>query len=382
MVPSLLRWGFALCLCCASVRAAVTSCSPGKTPIAAPPLKRIRAFHDQYLYKIEFTDPSDVTTVVGGDGGSPTTIELTTLLSVGEFIESVRYRAFTPDWENYLGCGVSFHTNLGRAITDFVGTYYNDPSLCGVEQTFTADSNLFVVAVTSATAPVNDKGIAKKTITGLVTAPKQQYLCYDCPGGTYKSSTGTEPCTTCPPKSTTSGGAASADACVCNSGYTRDAATAQCTECPVGTYKAAPSNIACTSCGTGRTTFVNGSMSASNCTCMKGYGGPSCGLCGTGKYKPLVGIQECYPCVYGRTSPPGSEEQSACACKSGYVSVTEVPTCQDCPVKIKAFYAQYLYRVIFESQSDPKGVGGAGGTWHEFNINQGGARTLLFASRW
>lgn len=277
-----------------------------------------------------------------------------------------------------MGCGISFHTNFGRSITDFIGTEYDASTeiipgdQCGAEQTFAASSDQAVVSLETITAPVNSEGKRKVSVSRVVEEPIN-YVCVDCASGTYKTVTGTGSCTTCPPKSSTSGvGSSSLDDCTCNAGYTPDVVTGECTACPVGTYKAAPpSRSACTSCGTGRTTTDVARISALECTCAEGYGGANCVLCEAGKYKPLIGNQECYQCVPGRTSPPGSSAQSACTCKPGYTSVTGVATCQDCPVKIKSFHAQYLYRVIFESQSDPDGVGGAGGTWHEYDINHG-----------
>ena len=291
---------------------------------------------------------------------------------------TVKYKAFTPSWEAYLGCGISFQTNLGRDITDFLGTEYNPATeiipgeQCGAEQTFAASSGQAVVLLGTTTAPINSDGVRKVSVSSVV-AELLNYICEDCPSGTYKATTGTGSCTACPTDKTSSTGSSASSDCACHAGYTPDAVTAQCTACPAGTYKEAPpSNNPCSVCpkGVGQTSPA-ASVSPSQCVCQSGYGGAACSVCDAGKYKPMLGDQECYPCVSGRTSPAGSADQNACACKSGYNSITGIPTCLKCPVKIKSFYAQYLYRVVFESQSDPDGVGGAGGSPHEFTINSG-----------
>jgi len=87
MLPRVVCAVLALLGCVCPAARAATTCNAGQTQAGiTPPLKRIRAFHDQYLYKIEFTTAGDVTTAVGGDGGSPTDIDLTSLLSAGEYI--------------------------------------------------------------------------------------------------------------------------------------------------------------------------------------------------------------------------------------------------------------------------------------------------------
>ena len=104
----------------------------------------------------------------------------------------VRYYAFTAAWEDYLGCGISFHTNLGNGYTAFLsGTKYQDASVCGPLQTFSATAGNMITSVVVTTAAANADGFSKRSVTGIVQVPVD-YNCSNCLAGTYKSAAGTQ----------------------------------------------------------------------------------------------------------------------------------------------------------------------------------------------
>lgn len=104
----------------------------------------------------------------------------------------MRYYEFTAAWEDYLGCGLSFHTNLGNGYTTFLqNTKYQDASVCGPLQTFNAAAGNMITSVVVTTAAANPEGKQKRSITG-ITEVAVDYTCSNCQAGTYKSGAGTQ----------------------------------------------------------------------------------------------------------------------------------------------------------------------------------------------
>jgi hypothetical protein len=100
--------------------------------------------------------------------------------------------------------------------------------------------------------------------------------CAACAIGTYKTVSGSEPCTSCAPLSTTfTTGSNSMSFCRCNAGYGGDASItpSTCTVCVIGRYKDDQGNFACL-CPTPRTTLSIGSIASTSCECVLGYTGP------------------------------------------------------------------------------------------------------------
>jgi hypothetical protein len=98
----------------------------------------------------------------------------------------------------------------------------------------------------------------------------------------------------------------------------------QCSPCPFGTTSApgSSSNASCvptlTACPVGQIAPPN-AVSVSECSCLPGFGWNgnnatgSCQICPVGSYGlSEIGLQPCYPCGFGSTSPEGSDEILDC----------------------------------------------------------------------
>ena len=98
----------------------------------------------------------------------------------------------------------------------------------------------------------------------------------------------------------------------------------QCNPCPFGTTSApgSSSNASCvptlTACPVGQIAPPN-AVSVSECSCLPGFGWNgntatgSCQICPVGSYGlSEIGLQPCYPCGFGSTSPEGSDEPLDC----------------------------------------------------------------------
>jgi hypothetical protein len=98
----------------------------------------------------------------------------------------------------------------------------------------------------------------------------------------------------------------------------------QCNPCPFG-FTSAPgssSNASCvpspTACPAGQIATVS-AVSVSECSCLPGFGWNgntatgSCQICPVGSFGlPEFGLQPCFPCGFGFTSPEGSDDPSDC----------------------------------------------------------------------
>jgi len=101
--------------------------------------------------------------------------------------------------------------------------------------------------------------------------------CEQCPTGKFSNSLNAT-CAECPARSTTAAPAStSAGHCLCNAGYTGDAALA-CTACMPGTFKEGAGAMVCENCSTGQYSSAEASASCSMCppqSTTAGMGSPS-----------------------------------------------------------------------------------------------------------
>ena len=120
-------------------------------------------------------------------------------------------------------------------------------------------------------------------------------ICSYCPPNTYKENVGAGECLPCPRRSTSDGGAST---CTCIAGFTRVNTSDggwRCQACPYGTYKPSGGNQPCSLCPPNTTSRI-GSISRSYCICDYGFTGDreNCQACQPGTYKPIPGA---YPCM-------------------------------------------------------------------------------------
>ena len=172
--------------------------------------------------------------------------------------------------------------------------------------------------------------------------------CEQCPAGTYSSSL--HECTACPESTESAPGSTDVSSCVpsCEPGYTGPAGS--CTACDVGKYKNSSGSSPCTTCPPGHVSYDG----ESSCrACVPGTYAPSygynCFYCPTGKYSStfaavseavcqycdagfyswtsnpeLYGFDLCLQCPPNSTSRPGTELgfgdalEAQCSCNAGY----------------------------------------------------------------
>lgn len=100
-----------------------------------------------------------------------------------------------------------------------------------------------------------------------------------------------------------------------------------CCCCFQGTFSEGGRDAVCQSCpgaGAGYTTAYQASTSVTACVCIPGYGMTDkglCRLCPANTYSEGFQKEDCKPCPFGYTSPPGSHHRKEC-----------VPSSQPCPV--------------------------------------------------
>ena len=172
--------------------------------------------------------------------------------------------------------------------------------------------------------------------------------CQDCPENTYSSST--YACAVCPESTESPPGSASATTCVptCGPGYTGPAGS--CAACDVGKYKNSSGSSPCTPCPPGHVSSDGESScracvpgkyaSSSNDDCyhcpMAKYlitfaasSEAECQYCDAGQYSEwsdnaLYGLDRCLQCPPNSTSRPGTELgfgdalEAQCSCNAGY----------------------------------------------------------------
>ncbi|KAJ1469583.1 hypothetical protein T484DRAFT_1642577 [Baffinella frigidus] len=225
---------------------------------------------------------------------------------------------------------------------------------------------------------------------GGYTAGSDGVECTACGVGTYKSETGTGACSSCPAGTNSSAGSDGVHDCVCVAGYTAGSDGAECTACGAGTFKATTGTGACSTCpsgtssgagsdsmgalacstcaaGTGNnnrgsttvdacvqcgvntwsgdgaatcadcpsyTSSVGGGNKKTGCTCLVGYtaasDGVSCSACEAGTFKSARGTGECSTCPAGTSSASGSNELTDCKCVVGHSGTLDGVACTAC----------------------------------------------------
>ncbi|KAJ1464261.1 hypothetical protein T484DRAFT_1649837, partial [Baffinella frigidus] len=177
--------------------------------------------------------------------------------------------------------------------------------------------------------------------------------CALCSTGKFKSSAGSQSCTSCP-----DGATSTESRTGCNCGSTREFINGQCeciagftliegtcTECEAGTYKDTTGSGSCTSCDVGSSSAV-GSDDVADCTiCEVGYhihvveevsgSTGSCIMCSEGTYKDTIGPHspgesDCTSCPSYTTSEMGSTELIDCTCQTGYTAGSDGVQCSSC----------------------------------------------------
>jgi len=152
--------------------------------------------------------------------------------------------------------------------------------------------------------------------------------CVACQNGFFKVDIGDHACTACAADSQS----ISLTACACNAGYIRDGEA--CEACVVGKYKETVGDTVdcgsgvqstCCDCGNNppRTTEGTASTDAAvDCVCIEGAYGATCEFCAVGTYKDAIGTQACTTCPTGSTTlVQGSVALSDCVSAPGFYSV-------------------------------------------------------------
>ena len=151
---------------------------------------------------------------------------------------------------------------------------------------------------------------------------KHGFACRQCVAGKYKDATGSIACSDCPVNSMSVIGSGTADACLCNVGFSGGNGET-CTECAAGTYKSITGNASCTRCTSNRTLvhvatsidmcvqcqpnalptpgmYNNYNAGFQNCSCIPGHSnadsGEVCLACVAGKAKAEIGSAPCWGC--------------------------------------------------------------------------------------
>ena len=165
-------------------------------------------------------------------------------------------------------------------------------------------------------------------------------VCTDCVAGKYSTTLAATVATTCLgcPTSSTSPLASSAPAaCTCNAGFTGpDGGT--CTYCAAGTYKSVTGSTPCTSCPANSGASCIACDSALQCTCNAGYVGPDggpCTACAAGTYSSVVCIDTlaestCYN-LFAEDLCGGYCESCCATCQNMNGCNLPSPTCVSCP---------------------------------------------------
>ena len=172
------------------------------------------------------------------------------------------------------------------------------------------------------------------------------FVCTSCMAGTYKNTTGSTSCTSCPANANSQ---MSSSDCTCNIGFYGPNGGA-CTACMTGTYKDTTGTALCTSCPPNSGASCSACNALRRCTCNMGFYGEDgfeCTACGIGKYKSVTGPAVCSSCPVKTTSLISSSSITACVCNTGfygpngiactpcgtgtYKNVTGSALCSSCP---------------------------------------------------
>jgi len=161
--------------------------------------------------------------------------------------------------------------------------------------------------------------------------------CRQCSENTYKLDTNPGTCENCPTNSISPAGSNLRTDCKCEEGYEGEngepcnacrqgwyknsIGASPCQACAKGKYKPGEGAGECIDCPAYSTTSSSGSTHISDCKCRMGYTGPdggSCTICGSGKYKAIIGSSDCIGCPANSNSPNGSTQSSDCKCDRGF----------------------------------------------------------------
>ena len=170
--------------------------------------------------------------------------------------------------------------------------------------------------------------------------------CTACESGTYKSGTGSAPCTACPASMTSPPTSTSQNDCECNAGFTGPNG-GSCTECVSGKYKSGVGSEACASCPA-FSTSPTGSTVVESCQCNAGYTGSdggSCSPCAAGTYKGAIGSDVCTECSAGTYSPTlGLTTADECiTCPLNSDSASGSVSIQDCLCSANYYFMDSSY---------------------------------------
>lgn len=148
--------------------------------------------------------------------------------------------------------------------------------------------------------------------------------CYPCPADTYypfaRPPFSQHRCTPCPGNSSSSEGAFTLAACVCDDGFVRgENASPLCALCPAGSY--CPAEDTVVPCRN-NSHSPPGAFEAVHCLCDAGFAGAECARCAVDSYCPggLEALQ--LPCAANASSVAGS---SRCTCDPGFYLRVEEP---------------------------------------------------------
>ena len=165
-------------------------------------------------------------------------------------------------------------------------------------------------------------------------------VCTECGRSTYKVDlSDTSKCVPCPDnEQTVYKGAATAESCICNAGYTRNSAM-QCQGCEAGTFKTVAGNHVCEGCAVGTFSTLTAQISdttcgqcpplasssagSAACVCKPGAdkkttgADAQCTLCLRDTYKQGLDDSACQPChANAKTENEGATSSDACECQA------------------------------------------------------------------
>jgi hypothetical protein len=125
--------------------------------------------------------------------------------------------------------------------------------------------------------------------------------CTPCSNGYYKSTLSNVACTSCGTNTITQALGISQTYCSCNVGYTGNAAAGgTCAACEGSTYKVSTGSASCTTCPSKSQTQTTGNSARSACECLPHYSGDAatgtCSICEYGYYKISSGNTACSIC--------------------------------------------------------------------------------------
>jgi len=176
--------------------------------------------------------------------------------------------------------------------------------------------------------------------------------CHACEMGTFKNTTGSGGCFTCPTETISPEASTASTDCKCRVGF-GGVGQDTCSMCAIGKFKDVIGNGLCAACTASFTTSEHGSTSSDDCICPTNAYAPvganncickpgafmntsdnTCRLCEQGTFKESGGSSGgCTACntLYS-TQSAGSTSRDECKCDTG-LFLNELNQCEECPVK-------------------------------------------------